>query len=60
MPQGETRASAWTVDTGLTHGIGGNAQLDFEIGRGVTAAAPDWFVGVGFGIRTAALRPRHR
>jgi len=60
MPQGETRASAWTVDTGLTHGIGGNAQLDLEIGRGVTAAAPDWFVGVGFGIRTAALRPRHR
>lgn len=60
MPQGGERASAWTLNTGVTHSIGGNAQLDLEIGRGVTAAAPDWFVGVGFGIRTAALRPRRR
>lgn len=60
MPQGEDRASAWTVNTGITHSMGGNAQLDLEIGRGVTAAAPDWFVGVGVGIRTAALRPRRR
>ncbi len=60
MPQGEGRASAWTVNTGITHSVGGNAQIDLEIGRGVTAAAPDWFVGVGVGIRTAALRPRRR
>ncbi len=60
MPQGSDRASAWTLNTGVTHSIGGNAQLDLEIGRGVTAAAPDWFVGVGVGIRTAALRPRRR
>lgn len=60
MPQGEGRSAAWTLNTGVTHGIGGNAQLDLEIGRGVTVAAPDWFVGVGVGIRTAALRPRRR
>ncbi len=37
-----------------------SVSLDLEIGRGVTAAPPDWFVGVGLGIRTAALRPRRR
>ena len=47
MPQGDERASAWTVNTGVTHSMGGNAQLDLEIGRGVTAAAPDWFGGGG-------------
>lgn len=60
IPQGGDRAAAWTLNTGVTHGIGGNAQLDLEIGRGVTAAAPDWFVGVGVGIRTAAFRPRRQ
>ena len=25
---------------------------------GVTAAAPDWFIGAGVGIRTSLLRPR--
>ena len=47
---------AWTVNTGISHGIGGNAQFDVEVGHGVSAAAPDWFMGVGFGVRTAALR----
>lgn len=56
MPKGRPGNAAWTVNTGVTHGIGGNAQVDLEVGRGVTAAAPDWFVGVGFGIRTSALR----
>ncbi|MGE3958724.1 MAG: transporter [Vicinamibacterales bacterium] len=55
MPQG--RSQAWTVNGGVTHPIGGNVQVDFELGRGVTAAAPDWFVGVGVGIRTASLLP---
>lgn len=56
MPQGRPGSAAWTVNTGVTHGIGGNAQVDLEVGRGVTAAAPDWFVGVGLGLRTSALR----
>lgn len=56
MPKGRPGTAAWTVNTGVTHGLGGNAQVDLEVGRGVTAAAPDWFVGVGFGIRTSALR----
>ncbi len=56
MPQGRPGSAAWTVNTGITHGIGGNAQIDFEIGRGVTSAAPDWFVGTGLGIRTSAFR----
>ena len=58
-PHGRPDSSAWTVDAGISHLIGGNAQIDFEFGRGVTAAAPDWFVGAGIGIRTAALR-RHQ
>lgn len=56
ITSGRPYGAAWTLNTGITHGIGGNTQLDLEIGRGVTAAAPDWFVGVGMGIRTAALR----
>lgn len=55
MPQGRSDA-AWTANAGVTHAIGGNAQIDFELGRGLTAAASDWFVGAGFGIRTSAFR----
>ena len=58
MPKGRPGNAAWTVDTGITHGIGGNLQIDLEVGRGVTAAAPDWFIGAGVGIRTSLLRPR--
>jgi hypothetical protein len=43
--------AAWTLDTGVSRGLGGNMQVDFEVGRGVTEAAPDWFVGVGFALR---------
>lgn len=53
---GRPVGQAWTVNSGVTHGLGANAQFDVEVGRGVTAAAPDWFIGVGMGIRTAALR----
>lgn len=48
---------AWTFDTGVTHAIGGNAQIDVSIGRGLTDGASDWFVGAGFAIRGAF---RHR
>jgi hypothetical protein len=56
IPQGRSVGQAWTVNTGLTRGIGGNAQIDVEFGRGVTSAAPNWFVGAGIGIRTAPFR----
>ena len=31
MPQGRPGSAAWTVNTGISHAIGGNAQVDFEI-----------------------------
>jgi hypothetical protein len=42
---------AWLFDTGITHTLGANAQLDLSVGRGLTEDAPDWFIGVGFSIR---------
>ena len=43
--------AAWTVNGGLTHGIGPDRQFDVTVGRGVTAAADDWFVSAGFSLR---------
>jgi hypothetical protein len=40
-----------TVNTGVTMAMGGNGQIDVEVGRGVSGAAQDWFVGVGFAVR---------
>jgi len=40
-----------TVNTGVTHALGDNGQVDVEVGRGVTGNAQDWFVGVGFAVR---------
>ena len=40
-----------TVNTGVTMALGGNGQLDVEVGRGVSGQAQDWFVGVGFAVR---------
>lgn len=55
-PVGRRDSNAWTANAGVTHLIGGNAQVDVEAGRGLTAAAPDWFVAAGLSIRTSALR----
>ena len=49
-------SNGWTVNTGISHLVGANAQVDFEVGRGVTTAATDWFIGAGVGLRTSALR----
>jgi hypothetical protein len=43
--------AAWTVNGGVTRAIGPDMQLDLEIGRGVSARAVDWFLGVGFTVR---------
>jgi len=40
-----------TVNTGVALAIGGNSQVDVEVGRGVSGQAQDWFVGVGFAVR---------
>jgi hypothetical protein len=42
---------AWLVDTGMSHLLGANAQIDISVGHGLTADAPDWFIGAGFAIR---------
>ncbi len=44
--------AGWTANTGVTRGIGQNMQFDVELGRGLTAVAPDWFFGVGFAVRS--------
>ena len=43
--------AAWTFNGGLTHGIGADRQFDVTLGRGLTAAADDWFVSAGFSLR---------
>lgn len=42
---------ACTFNTGVTRALGPHMQIDFEVGRGLTSSAPDWFAGVGFAIR---------
>ena len=42
---------ATTIDWGVSHSVGLGMQADIEAGRGVSAAAPDWFVGFGFAIK---------
>jgi len=44
-------SAAWLVDTGITHPLGGNAQFDVSVGRGLNRAAPNWFLGIGFSMR---------
>ena len=51
-------AAAWTLDTGVSRSVGANAQVDVEIGRGITEAAPDWFFGCGFAVRTRGFGRR--
>lgn len=58
LPQGRADSAAWTLHTGVTHGVGGNAVIDLSVGRGITAPASDWFVRAGVGVRTALLRRR--
>jgi len=42
---------AVTFNGGITRPVGDNIQFDLAAGRGLTDAAPDWFVGFGFSIR---------
>jgi hypothetical protein len=47
---------AWLADAGVQHHLGRNVQFDVSLGRGLNAAAPDWFVGAGLAVRA----PHHR
>ena len=42
---------ACTFDTGVSHILGHNLELDVEAGWGLTSSAPDWFAGFGMGVR---------
>lgn len=42
-----------TLNTGVTMALGGDSQIDVEIGRGVSGAAQAWFIGIGFAVRRA-------
>lgn len=50
-PMAPGSGAGWTIDGGVSHQIGRNLQFDVETGRGVTAEAPDWFLGFGVAIR---------
>ena len=40
-----------TADLGLTYRLAPLHQVDFMIGKGLNAAAPDWYVTVGYSLR---------
>jgi hypothetical protein len=50
-PMERGQASGVTLDCGVARQIGHDFHFDIAAGRGLTAAAPDWFVGVGFAVR---------
>ena len=47
--------ASWIANSGITHGLGKNAQIDVRGGKRMTEAGPNWFAGVGFAVR----RPTH-
>ncbi|MEP7363130.1 MAG: transporter [Acidobacteriota bacterium] len=50
-PWDEEGSQAWIANSGVTHGLGANAQVDVRAGRRLTASGPDWFFGFGLAIR---------
>ncbi len=51
-PMSKDGDDLWMFDAGLTHAVSDNAQLDFSVGRSLSPTTPNWFVGVGFAIRS--------
>ncbi len=56
-PPDRDRAALWIFDTGLTHALGRNAQVDLSVGRSLRPTTPTWFVSAGFAFR-APLRSK--
>jgi hypothetical protein len=45
-----TEGAGITVNGGVGRQFAGRVQIDMEAGHGLTAEAPDWFVGAGFAL----------
>jgi hypothetical protein len=45
-----TEGAGITLNGGVGRQFGGRVQIDVEAGHGLTAEAPDWFVGAGFAL----------
>lgn len=50
-PWDQGQPSAWIANSGVSHKLGRNAQIDVRVGKRLTAAGPDWFFGAGVAIR---------
>lgn len=50
-PSEKDGMTSWIANTGVTHKITKNAQVDVRGGRRLTSGGPDWFFGVGMAIR---------
>jgi hypothetical protein len=46
------------IDFGTSYKISPHQQLDFHAGFGLSAAAPDHFIGFGYSVRFQVIRPR--
>jgi hypothetical protein len=57
MPMERDSRAGWTIDFGASRIVHDNLQFDVEGGRGITDAAPNWFVGFGFAIRGRVIHP---
>ncbi len=49
----------WIFDTGLTHALGRNTQIDLSVGRSLRPTTPTWFVSMGLAFRVP-LRSQKR
>lgn len=43
--------SVWLFDTGVSRGLGPHVQIDMSVGRGLSDAAPAWYLGAGIAVR---------
>ncbi len=50
-PMNRGEATGVTLDFGVSRPIGHDLQFDVEAGHGLTATAPDWFIGFGISVR---------
>jgi hypothetical protein len=46
------------IDFGASYKLSPHQQLDFHTGFGLSAAAPDYFIGLGYSFRLQVIRAR--